>query len=294
MEMLILENEWIKLVCYPSIGGKIASIWYKPLSRELLWQSQDGYKIPTYGASFSDYDKSGIDECFPMIDAEDLSWEGNTYRLPDHGELWCQPWEMKKEDQSLWGKVSGKVWNYTFERKLSLQDSTLYFEYKIQNNELFDLPGFWTFHPLFAASEAMTFEWPGCKGIELAHADAELGPQGELLSFPIGVAGNILNRIRAYSEKTTRKFFHAGKYESGTAFLHNSNLTIGLKWDPRQIPYLGVWINEGGYEKGYNIAIEPSTGYYDTIKRAMAKHTLNPIKPKEIRTFWLEMKMIDS
>jgi hypothetical protein len=109
MEMLILENEWIKLVCYPSIGGKIASIWYKPLSRELLWQSQDGYKIPTYGASFSDYDKSGIDECFPMIDAEDLSWEGNTYRLPDHGELWCQPWEMIKAYGEKYLEKSGII-----------------------------------------------------------------------------------------------------------------------------------------------------------------------------------------
>lgn len=290
LESLVLENEWIRLLCYPSIGGKIASILFKPLSQELLWQSQEGYRIPSYGASFSAYDKSGIDECFPMIDTEQIWWEGKNIQLPDHGELWCQAWDMHLVDKVLVGKILGQVWKYSFERKISLKNKTLRFEYQIQNHESFAIPGFWTFHPLFAISESAWFEWPGCTEIELAHPDLELGKKGIRLPFPTGPHSENLQQIRPYSN-STRKFFHAGKYASGQAFLHLPELSIGMKWDPYQIPYVGAWINEGGYEKAYNMAIEPSTGYYDTIQLALENQSIHPIQPKETRSFWLEMEI---
>lgn len=292
LESLALENEWIRLLCYPSIGGKIASIFSKPVSQELLWQSQETYRSPFYGASFSEFDKSGIDECFPMIDAETLEWNGKTYLLPDHGELWCQGWEMTKDSNSIFGKVNGKIWNYSFERKISLIGQTIRLDYTIHNHENFAIPGFWTFHPLFQAEENATIEWPGSHEIELAHPDKNLGKQGDKLPFPIGPKGEQLNRIRPFSSQTTRKFYHAGKYPTGAASLVLEGLKVEMKWDPEQIPYVGLWLNEGGYEQGYNVAIEPATGYYDTIGLALKNNSIQPIAAHQAVSFWLELKII--
>jgi hypothetical protein len=32
-----------------------------------------------------------------------------------------------------------------------------------------------------------------------------------------------------------------------------------------KVPYLGVWVNEGGWVGQYNIALEPSTGAMDRV-----------------------------
>ncbi|MBX7181985.1 MAG: hypothetical protein K1X82_07725 [Bacteroidia bacterium] len=292
MKCLELENHLLKLSCYPELGGKIASLVYKPLQKELLWQSQQALSIPNYGAAFSEYDKSGIDECFPAIDKETFLWNGQQWPIPDHGELWCQPWSMQVQDNSLFGSVMGRVWKYRFERTISLNNLKIRFDYHIQNFESFAIPGFWTFHPLFAAQSGDTWEWPFTHSVELAQQDPGLGASGSIHPFPMAENGELLNIFRPFSSQTTRKYYHQGRVPQGFASLHLNPLNLHFHWDSDQIPYLGMWINEGGYEGGYNLALEPSQAYYDSLSKAISNQSLQPILPQQSRRFWLEIDLV--
>lgn len=292
MKCLELENHLLKLSCYPELGGKISSLVYKPIQKELLWQSQQALSIPTYGAAFSGYDKSGIDECFPAIDEEIFHWNKQNWPIPDHGELWCQPWSMQVIGNSLVGSVMGKVWKYRFERTIRLNEAKLRFEYHIQNLESFAIPGFWTFHPLFATQAGDTWEWPFSRSVELAQQDRTLGVSGSIHSFPQAENGELLNTFRHFSSQTTRKYYHQGRVQQGFACLNLNPISLHFHWDSAQIPYLGMWINEGGYEGGYNVALEPSQGYYDKLSKAMENQSIQPILPQEIRSFWLEIAFV--
>jgi hypothetical protein len=52
-----------------------------------------------------------------------------------------------------------------------------------------------------------------------------------------------------------------------------------MEWDPGQIPYCGVWIDEGALNKVASVAIEPTTGYYDSLTTAWQNQRLAKIEP---------------
>ena len=50
------------------------------------------------------------------------------------------------------------------------------------------------------------------------------------------------------------------------AFYHpDTREVIALSFPVKQVPYLGVWINEGGFAGQYNAALEPCTGVFDRL-----------------------------
>ena len=42
-------------------------------------------------------------------------------------------------------------------------------------------------------------------------------------------------------------------------------LNIGLAWPGDTVPFLGIWVNEGGWADQYNVAPEPATGAMDRV-----------------------------
>ena len=65
-----LENEVLRTIILPSMGGKVASIYRKDKDFELLYQNkEDVYRKPKIYDDFSEYDTSGFDDTFPTIDS---------------------------------------------------------------------------------------------------------------------------------------------------------------------------------------------------------------------------------
>ncbi len=94
MDAIIMKNKYLEIRLLPKLGFKMASFKYIPKDKELLFQPTKGglYDIPFYGAIFEEYDTSGLDEMIPTIDKCNYRG-GNT--LPDHGEVWSVPWDVK-------------------------------------------------------------------------------------------------------------------------------------------------------------------------------------------------------
>ncbi len=59
-------------------------------------------------------------------------------------------------------------------------------------------------------------------------------------------------------------------------------MTYKLGWDKDKLPYLGFWITDGGFRGDYNCALEPSTGYYDSIDIATKNGKVSYLLPNEV------------
>ena len=66
-----------------------------------------------------------------------------------------------------------------------------------------------------------------------------------------------------------------------------STLTIGMAWPREKVPYLGMWLNEGGYAGQFNIAPEPATGAMDRIDFAKMWGMGSTLAPGESREWHL-------
>ncbi|MFN8447667.1 MAG: hypothetical protein U0521_03490 [Anaerolineae bacterium] len=64
---------------------------------------------------------------------------------------------------------------------------------------------------------------------------------------------------------------------------------LRLSWDPSQIPYLGIWVDEGSYNPASTVALEPSTGYYDSLTRAWRNNRVMRLPPGAPQRWWLDV-----
>ena len=273
-DAVILESEEVRAVLLPRWGAKLASLLHKPTGIETLWQNPGTAYLKTgYGDPYERGELSGFDEMFPTISRcfyEAAPWTG--VEAPDHGEVWSLPWESSLSAGSVKMSVNGVHFPYTLEKEVSLDGSRLVSRYRASNLSGFPLDFIWAAHPLFNAAEGMQFIVPaGMDRIVNAVPGSVLSAYGEELTFPVARSrgrGELrLDRVPAKNTTGWQKYWFAGPVSEGWCMLLDpaTGLTIGMAWPKEKVPYLGMWLNEGGYAGQYNIAPEPATGAMDRI-----------------------------
>jgi galactose mutarotase-like enzyme len=290
-DALYLENDVLKLAVLPGLGAKIASLVYKPLNFEVFFQPAKGkYDLPAYGNEFAAYDTSGSDEMFPTIDVcADVA--NPTTQWPDHGEIWALPWQCMFDSKGLYSRVQGVMHNYIFERHITLNGNEVNLAYRITNKDNGLLYGLWAFHGLVAVDEQTEILLPGVDKVINVHDSALLGDVDSLHSYPVNAARIDLSKIAPASTKKSEKYYVNGPLQEGNCslLLNKKQLEYQLLFNPKKLPYLGVWINEGGFKNEYNVALEPCNGFYDTAEMAAKNGTLTPLKPGQSITFNLNI-----
>jgi hypothetical protein len=77
----------------------------------------------------------------------------------------------------------------------------------------------------------------------------------------------------------------AGLYEQ------NSGDFLTLGWSPQQVPYLGVWIDEGNFNDRAVCALEPSNGFYDNLSEAIRRGSTLFVKPGTVAAWRLDVRL---
>lgn len=271
-EGIALENEAIRAVLLPDWGAKTVSLVHKGLGIETLWQNPGPcFARTNYGDSFGEGEFAGFDEMFPTISrcfCDVVPWAGT--ELPDHGEVWTIPWETRIEGDSVSFGVNGTRFPYRLEKTVTLEGSSLLAHYVAMNLGAFPLDYIWAAHPLFNATEGMRFIVPeGMRKAINAIPGPTLGGYGVGLDFPVARLSDgetvRLDRVPARNDIGYQKYWFAEKVKEGWCMIRDdrSTLTIGLAFPKESVPYLGMWLNEGGYNGQYNIAPEPATAPMD-------------------------------
>ena len=307
MKEIVLENDKLRVAVFPEAGGKIRSLFYKPEGFEAAAQPGSGkaYVKPEADAPFDDYDMSGIDDCFPNIDAETFSYEGRILYYPDHGEIWSHEMEAVKQGKdSLILSFQSPRFHYRYEKKLFLLEDALRLEYEISNPGDMSLPCIWTLHGLMRLEPDMRFEYPG--GIrEFVNVlqDTPLGEEGRRFSCPSEEFD--FTRLYGYDEAEGAtgsrpgpyymKYYAVQSVRTGCPAIYypSQGVRVEFSYDPIKLPWLGVWINNGGFCGDYNIAMEMTNGYYDLVSRALENQRICVLKPKERTGFDVTVRLTE-
>lgn len=276
MESYILENEFLIVEVLKEFGGKIASIYHKELDYEVLFQpKEESYNIPILGDGFSKYDTSGADEMLPTIDE---CYYPNSYRkLKDHGDIWAQKWDFKEREEGLECRIRCDSIKLDLKRTIKLDGESILLDYELYNPTEQELFYLWAFHPL------MNFD---------NSTELEFSTDSEII--------NVMNenkydfnylKLGEYPDEGEYKFYFKEPLEEGFArIIHkNKNAVVEFNFDTKINKYLGVWITTGGFKGERNLAIEPASGFYDSLERAYKNDKVSKIDSKETKKWYLKL-----
>ncbi|HEY5583075.1 MAG TPA: DUF5107 domain-containing protein [Ruminiclostridium sp.] len=298
-EAIKLENEQLRVIILPKLGGKVASLYSKVKDFELVFQNkEDKYKEVKVYSDFGSFDASGFDDAFPSINASMVKVDNLDVKYPNHGEIWSARLSYMIKDGKIELYFNSSILSYYYKKSISLKDDRIKIEYEIINTGESDLPCIWTAHYLVNCDEEMILLFPEntCKVINVTNSSC-LGSLNKIHSYPISkdLSGEkyCLNRIYSKSAKKCEKYYIYGgltKGECGIYYPHK-DLTYKLYFDKNIFPYLGFWVTEGGFRGDYNCALEPSNGFYDGINIAEENNKLFVLTAGKTLKFNMEIEL---
>ncbi len=303
-EAWVLENDTIRTVIVPDLGAKLVSLMDK--RTQLEWLVDPGgrpFKKAPYGASFVEQDMSGWDEMFPTIVACDYPAPGEKYGapLPDHGEVWSLSWQLEPaHSDGLKFSVKGKALPYRLTRTLSYSAAdTLQMQYELENLGRESLPYMWAAHPQFVCSHGAKIVLPPQAKAVCNTLPAEWGWGEPETRFDWPEAVSVdgqrvrIDHIGPASLNRARKFFVVPETPVCWAGLIRQPAKdwLRLDWDSNLVPYLGVWVDEGAINHEAVVALEPITGFYDSLAIAWEKKLISMIEPGQINSWTLSVRL---
>jgi galactose mutarotase-like enzyme len=304
MSAWALECEQLRTVVVPGLGAKLVSLLDK--RNQLEWLVDSGgrpLKHLSYGASFVEQDMSGWDEMFPTIVACEYSVQGERYgtALPDHGEVWTQPWMLEPAHSGeLRLSALGKALPYQLIRTLEYSTAaTLKMHYELKNLGLEKIPYIWAAHPQFVCGEQSEIRLPPsvkevCNTIP---TDWGWGVPETRFGWPVALSLDgqriQINLTGPASQKRARKFFLLPEAHVGwVGLIHRpAGDWLHLSWDPARVPYLGIWVDEGALSHTSVAALEPTTGFYDSLAVAYEKNEVAILEPGATHTWTLSVQV---
>ncbi len=295
---LTLENARLRVVILPQLGAKIVSLFDKAHNHEWLVPPMRSLKQTAYGDDFVSQDMSGWDEMMPTISA----CSSGGAALPDHGEVWSIPWDVEQSTQAVVLSVSGTAVPYRLTRSAALTSADcLELRYRLTACGEAPLPYLWAAHPQFNADPQTRIVLPAqVTGlINVIAGDPAWGAAGTLHAWPQAAAadGSLwqLDRVREVSHRSCRKFYVPPELPTAWAALVHEGLgcQLRLDWSATELPYLGLWVDEGTYNARPVAAPEPCTGYYDSLERAVQNGKVPVLAPGAQHTWAIRITLSD-
>lgn len=275
---VIIENEALLVQVWPRIGGKVSSIIDKADRHELLFAYPS--EIPTAPQYDQPYQSSwyqGWDECFPAVASS--RYVGHPYDgipVPDHGELFALPTHSAPSANGITTTWHGLRFGYELTRSLSLQGASLLATYTLHNLAPFPFRFVWAQHALLAIAgePELSFAVPGGGGalpfrLSRDHTGQDLRGTFE---WPTASPGLDISAPARLPSRVGWKVFSEHPIATPATLRYPGRgrvLTIEYSSEDSLPAYWGVWVNTGAWAGHKHIAVEPTTGRFDHIDRAV-------------------------
>lgn len=299
-----LANDRLVASFLPELGAKMNSLKSVKSGREFLFQPPVmPYRLAAYGARFASYVTSGFDECCPTV--AECTYSGGKFaqrRMPDHGDLWSAKWECEVRDKELLFETRGKSLPYRFRKGARLEANEVVLTYEVMNTDSEEFAILWSAHPLLAVEPRCRIVLPEEVSrlfVNWSCGD-RLGKFGDSCGWPITVAKDgekvDLSELRDAGARTADKLF-TSRLSSGYCSVRYplTNEEIAFEFDTRLVPYLGIWICQGGWPSPGNghftVALEPCTGCPDSLREAMHRGSCDVLHPGQEKKWELRLKI---
>jgi len=259
------------------------------------------FQTVPYGAPFEKQDMSGWDDMFPTISACDYPGPGENHGapLPDHGEVWSLPWPVTQAcGDRLAFSVEGRALPYRLSRSMEFgAPATLLLSYQLENLGQESMPYIWAAHPQFASGLEAEVVLPAhirqvCNTLP---ATWGWGAPETIYDWPnaAGLNGNAvrIEHIGPPRLQKARKFFTLPDARPSWATLvrHTEQDWLRLEWNPEEVPYFGLWVDEGALNHVSVAAPEPTTGFYDSLALAWDKKEVTVIEAGAVQAWTLKI-----
>lgn len=284
-----IENDAARLEVWPHIGGKVSSLVDKADRFELLFAYPA--EIPTAPQYDQPYQNSwyqGWDECFPAVAPG--PYPAHPYQgvaIPDHGELFGLPTHSVPSTNGITTVWNGLRFGYELTRVLHLEGPTIIANYSLQNLAPFPFRFVWAQHALLSLAGSPEiqfdpgtefrfshdqngtdvqkgFDWPNVMGdLDLSRPDSLPAKQGWKVFSAFPIAGPAMVRYPARGRSLKIEF---------------------ASEDPLNA-YWGLWVNTGGWAGHRHFAIEPTTGRFDQLDRAVRDSSAGKL-PGSAKVAW--------
>jgi len=286
LRALVLENSLLRLVLLPELGGKLWSLRYKPLDREILWHNPRMVPRPApYGAAYDDWFCGGWDELFPN-DAP-TNFAGDTY--PDHGEWWSMPfaWEITAAhaaEVTIHCWRAGVVTDTRVDRWITLRADSPTFAtcYRIHNAGPQTLDFLWKLHPALTISPSARIDLPACTVRPEPAFNGRLDKRPFHWPMACGAQGGTVDmRVVPGKDAATCDFYYATDLAAGWCALTDleTGSGFGLAFDPAIFRSVWVFGAYGGWRGHYTTILEPCTGYPYQLEEGVTQGTASQLAP---------------
>lgn len=296
-----IENDAVRMEVWPQLGGKVSSILDKADKFELLFNYPDELPTePQYDIPYPHSWYAGWDECFPAVaPGPYVGHPYNAVNVPDHGELWGIPTIAVPTRDGITTVWNGLRFGYRLTRKLWLDGPNIHARYALVNTAPFPFRFVWAMHALMAWTPGVPveielpggtmmrishdsqgresnewFAWPRCERSPLDFARLqELPPkQGWKLYSMDKISTPAIVRYPSRSRAVEIRYAGGSGGASGagvrTGAPGNGDDDAAEQGDAVDA-YWGLWINTGGWAGHHHFAIEPTTGRFDQLDRAV-------------------------
>lgn len=295
--MLTLENETFRLEVDPQRGAKITRLTYREKGIDLLVGKPEPLShMPAteWPVRFTLADSYGFDEMFPTIDADrcvSLPW--GPVAFPDHGDLWSLPWLGSLSGDVIETEVLGTSFPYRFARKVWLNGPTVELEYRLTNLTPYAVEVLWAAHMLFALHRGISLELPDeVEMIVNAYEGGIFGARGRRITRD----ERVFERCRSFIPDSglCGKWYTARPLSEGWVKVVDATARIAttISFDTAQVPYLGVWISEGGWQGQRSLGIEPATAPMDSPSNAREHGALHLLQGHATETWSMRLTTV--
>ena len=295
----IITNDSLRITALPERGGKISSIRYLDKDFELLFQNPAGnWGKAGLESSFEDFEAAGADDTFPSIDPEDVKVGNCDVHYPDHGEIWTSSMDAESNDDILSLSCQSRILDYSYSKRIMVRKKSVILSYMIENTGKVPFPAIWTLHALAAVDSDTEIFLPE----DVNEVQNAMGPDGildwekdERRPYPITAGYDFRKAVNEADKGKCSKFYVPGKVTEGRCgYIYPSRgVKVVISYDNEKLPYLGFWKTIGGFRGDVNVALEPSTGFYDNTANAK-KHGCCPVmNPDDILAFEVRISFED-
>lgn len=316
-QLLVIENELLRISVLPEKGSDIWEFLYKPLDVDFMWHSPMGLVdrslyVPTKSlaeGNFMDYYEGGWQEIAPS-GGEGCIYKGAEYGL--HGEAWNLPWKCEIIKNKL-DEVSARLTcrlvrsPLVIEKKLTLRsgEATLHIDETITNESEEPVEYMWGHHPTFGGpflNENCVVDIPA-KRIAVHSFPEDPNKRfesGKIFNWPMMStrSGETVDgsRVLAPEARTSDELCFLDLREGWYA-LTDTQRQVGfaLEWDLEMFRYVWYWQVFGGgegypwYGRTYNCALEPWTSYpLFGLQKACEHGTQKKLEPNASSSTYLK------
>lgn len=311
-EQIRLENEYLSISILPELGGKMIELKNLKTGTHFLktpLNPEKDYHKSNYGEVFKPSDANGFDECFPTVEPclylNPFAESNAKIQIPDHGELWSQPWDYDYTEDKLILSVCGTQLDYEFRKTITLIENAVRTEYELIN--LSDVPFhyIWSAHPLLDVTEGDQLLLPDeIKEVFLNwSSDSRLGSFGKKLTWPYLFSND--NEYKDVNFSTVQSGTLGKSFKLFTDRLSNNKAglyksdkdeTVLFHFNPKETPFLGLWLCYGGWPenespKHFTVGIEPASGRPDSLSNAIKESHSNIINGNQTHHWYLDISL---